>query len=914
MDIQLINNSLGAAHYCAAYVSKGESGQGSLSWALKDLARERPSGDTRFQQFVSVAMKLVGLREISAQEAAFILLGLEFVESSRAVVSACVLPKDQRCLPLNIAAVRGEDEAQTVAARDWVAKYCARPRDLESLTGYEYLESALQSGRKQAARLVRSRKKAIVHTYPAVSAVDNDQELFSYSMLLLHTRYRSEQALVPSGTTAVDMLAKCVSREPAIKAKVAETLKRREEKEAMREIELREQRDALEAEVHEEKLLEDQVALIPDLINESLEAAVLPESLHVIPHPGSIINIPSDEALARLKRAHTFVRDATRLVELRRQEKRLRLVEELKRDATKTVLGFECSVKLADRIDRLNEVQLKAFQRIIALVKQRTKPNWLEYLRSEQGRYQNVVIVTGKAGSGKSYLINCLNEFLKEQVARQNNMEETVQRGRGPVAIGAFTGIGAHNVGGTTLHELFSINVGGRVDASHKEISSLRTSFAGVQLIVADEYGMISDRLFASMHRRLTQLLPLQQQDDRIAFGGHVILFAGDFAQLLPVAGRALYEMGEPYASMWQGARTVFWLERSMRQHGDQNERFVELLDRCALSCATESDFELLKERTESRAGSRFASPWNEAVWLNLRNADVDADNRARLVVAGKSPENPIVNIFRTHARQKRKRCEELSASEHKNLLLYATQHNRERLPQLISLCKGCPVIITENISLPLGLVNGTSGFVFDILFPPGFKNHATVEEASLNGAFIDRPVILLKLDERFAVPGISFIENMVGIVPITARKGTFKVQGASYDVFQLPLRLAFSSTIHKIQGATLENVVINFDKVRQRAVAYTALSRVRSIDRLLIRDNGFTLSALNAGAGTRDHLALLQEQERLRGCHDNLTLWGDGSYMWDSEEEQTVLILGCEASDSLFVERTEAEVCSNSP
>ena len=64
------------------------------------------------------------------------------------------------------------------------------------------------------------------------------------------------------------------------------------------------------------------------------------------------------------------------------------------------------------------------------------------------------------------------------------------------------------------------------------------------------------------------------------------------------------------------------------------------------------------------------------------------------------------------------------------------------------------------------------------------------------------------------------------------------KTGSATALAYQFPLRLAFASTAHKVQGLTVKKpncLIVDLRSVRESAQAYVILSRVQSLQQLFI-------------------------------------------------------------------------------
>ena len=143
--------------------------------------------------------------------------------------------------------------------------------------------------------------------------------------------------------------------------------------------------------------------------------------------------------------------------------------------------------------------------------------------------------------------------------------------------------------------------------------------------------------------------------------------------------------------------------------------------------------------------------------------------------------------------------------------------------------------MLTINIDVSDGLVNGVFGNV------EGFDGNDITSIKTIYVKFDDCRV------GKKAGRNISF-ENCV---PISRRAINFssmksKVRSSS---FQFPLTLAWASTIHKVQGKTLDKIVVCLDKktCKSPGQAYVALSRVKSLQGLnLIKFDNACIVASN--------------------------------------------------------------------
>ena len=131
------------------------------------------------------------------------------------------------------------------------------------------------------------------------------------------------------------------------------------------------------------------------------------------------------------------------------------------------------------------------------------------------------VLLTGPAGSGKTFLLNQFIKYLKEK-----NIV---------VAVTASTGIAATHLGGRTIHSWAGIGIHDYL--SSREIhaltkrSYLKKQFDKTSVLIIDEVSMLHAH-------RLDMIDAVCQEfkNNELPFGGIQVVMSGDFFQLPPIS------------------------------------------------------------------------------------------------------------------------------------------------------------------------------------------------------------------------------------------------------------------------------------------------------------------------------------------------------------------------------------------
>ena len=398
-----------------------------------------------------------------------------------------------------------------------------------------------------------------------------------------------------------------------------------------------------------------------------------------------------------------------------------------------------------------------------------------------------MLIINGVAGTGKSYLIKALKSYLKQKCV-----------------ITATTGEAAYNIRGVTIHSLLKLPTSpqSEKDLSGESLIELQGRLSNTDYILIDS--MLGQRTLGWIDKRFRQSSGAKEN----LFGGKSIILIGDPAQLPPVSDKPLFhakpsnQIGQQGYYAYMMFNHVVTLTVNQRVKGTDPEQIVfrDFLLRLCNGEMSENDWKLLLTRQPSQANN--IDQFKTATRLFYTNEEVASFNYNSLLQL----KQPIAKIDAKHSSSQ---AAKISPQD-----MYGLE------PTLL-ISKNALVVLTMNLWPSVGLCNGATGTVVDIIYitphnPP------------------DLPVAVIVKFDNYIGPSISQeIPSLVAIAPVTV---SAKNGNSFHERQQLPLKLAWALTIHKSQGLTLPKAWVNIGKSEQTlGITYVGLSRVKKLSSLVV-------------------------------------------------------------------------------
>ena len=362
------------------------------------------------------------------------------------------------------------------------------------------------------------------------------------------------------------------------------------------------------------------------------------------------------------------------------------------------------------------------------------------------------------------------------------------------------TGMAATLIGGQTLHSFFDLGIASDVDALQlngkfeikKKIKKLINS---MQLIVIDEISMVSDKLFELIMLRLTQA----------KFTG-VVLVVGDFLQLPPVV-RGSSEVRFAFESdAWEAC--AFEKIELTHIYRTDDVAFIELLNHVRFGFVDETVHNQLNEYIKP-----LPEDLSKFTFLFGKNNSADSHNRQQL--------EHIDNELFVKQSQIIKHLKSTKDNEVERFM------NDARIEKELALKVGAPVLFTRNA---WNYFNGERGVVVNV-----DSSYVYVQKS-------DGKVIKL---ESVAQSKARWSEKSVN-----GKKEM--VEENLFTVYQFPIKLAFAITIHKSQGMSIEDLIIETNEIFAPSQFYVALSRSsnpKNLNLIAPRKQWYNLAYVNKRA-----------------------------------------------------------------
>ncbi|MGL4909195.1 MAG: helix-turn-helix domain-containing protein [Bacteroidales bacterium] len=387
------------------------------------------------------------------------------------------------------------------------------------------------------------------------------------------------------------------------------------------------------------------------------------------------------------------------------------------------------------------------------------------------------VFLTGKAGTGKTTFLRHL-----------------VQSTPKNVVVAAPTGVAAINAGGVTLHSLLQLSFepfipNGVKQQETKHFAKFkRNLLRGIDLLIIDEVSMLRadtlDAIDATLRRVRSNSMP---------FGGVQMLYIGDMFQLPPVVKGDVWSILQKYykSPFFFHAKVVennppLYLELK-KVYRQQNQHFVELLNRVRTDEITSSDIDMLNARY-----IKDFSPATGEHYVTLTTHNYQADT-----------------INTTELKQLTTKSFYFKGSIEGDFPEHALPTDME-----MELKQGVQIMFIKN----------------DTGENRRYHNGKIATVTSLS-----KDKIIARLadsDIEVEVPKETWRNYRY-----TLNKDLGEIQEEILGTFtQYPIRLAWAITVHKSQGLTFDRVQLDISRAFAAGQAYVALSRCRSLEGIVLQ------------------------------------------------------------------------------
>ncbi len=335
------------------------------------------------------------------------------------------------------------------------------------------------------------------------------------------------------------------------------------------------------------------------------------------------------------------------------------------------------------------------------------------------------LFMTGSAGTGKSYTLTKIVEYL-----------ETNKKN---YALTALTGCAAVLINGQTLHSYLCLGISRDINEIYNKISKYKpilTKLKKLETLIIDEISMMDDELFILINNLFQRI-----NNNNKVFGGIQVILVGDFYQLPPISNDYCFT-----SFVWEELNLIpVILTEMIRQKDDLI--LQEILEQIRNSCITEKSFKILKNLKTTTFTSNDIKP-------------------TRLY-----PINTNVNKINDY---EFKKLVKINNNETKTYNAISNKKDIDLSDYHISLTLNAQVMVIRNISIENRLFNGTRGIITEmndtnVIIKDIYDNYHTISYYTDKNNNNNSKISFLPLKLAYAI-------------------SIHKSQGASIDVLEIDL------------------------------------------------------------------------------------------------------------------------------
>lgn len=390
------------------------------------------------------------------------------------------------------------------------------------------------------------------------------------------------------------------------------------------------------------------------------------------------------------------------------------------------------------------------------------------------------VFLTGKAGTGKTTFLH--------KVKRDSSKR---------IVVVAPTGVAAINAKGVTIHSFFQLPFGPILpDKQLNSTSEFNRKFSktkiniikSLDVLVIDEISMVRADVLDGIDITLRRY-----RDKNEVFGGIQLLLIGDLQQLSPIVNDSEWHLLQPFYKNAFFFSSLAYKEchaltiELKHVYRQDNPIFIDILNEIRTNSLTQSSADELNKRYDPN----FVSAKDEGyITLTTHNRKADESNISELdklkgklytykaIVDGKFPEYSFPN--------------------------------------------------KQELVLKVGA---------QVMF---IKNDSSTDKRYFNGKIgtvihLDKDEVIVKCpNDNFNITTTFETWDNINYTIDRETKAITERKIGSYT--QIPLRLAWSITIHKSQGLTFERAIIDAESAFAHGQTYVALSRCKSLKGLILK------------------------------------------------------------------------------